>query len=291
MKTMQSPSPGALLALDPARFAAEFPRRPFVIGHALTDHPLLSLPRLMELAQRLPESPVEYNAGDIVVNMAAVLMSCAGVFVEDALHRIEERSSWVALKHIEVDPEYRALIEQCLDEIQPLSEPLMPGMGCRQGFVVISSPDCVTPYHMDHEHNFLLQVRGSKFISMFDEDDRQVLSEREIEDFYSGAPRNLVFRDEYQRRARCFELGPGQGLHFPVNAPHHVRTGAEVCISFGITFRTTAAQRRRAVYAMNARLRRLGLEPVSYGRSPLRDTAKSYAVRVIERAARAVARP
>jgi cytochrome P450 len=39
------------------------------------------------------------------------------------------------------------------------SEPLAPGMCQREGFIFISSPGAVTPFHLDPEHNFLLQIK------------------------------------------------------------------------------------------------------------------------------------
>ena len=42
---------GRLLSLDDDMFTAYFDRRPFKIGHNLVGHPLLQLPRLVELAR------------------------------------------------------------------------------------------------------------------------------------------------------------------------------------------------------------------------------------------------
>ena len=53
------------LDLDAEVFRTAFNRQPFVIGHRLTNHPLFTLPRLVELAQRLPAEQVEYNSGRI----------------------------------------------------------------------------------------------------------------------------------------------------------------------------------------------------------------------------------
>ena len=36
-----------------------------------------------------------------------------------------------------------------------------------QGFIFVSSPDAVTPYHFDPEHNILLQLRGTKAMTLF----------------------------------------------------------------------------------------------------------------------------
>src|SRR5262249_42020365 len=63
-------SAGTLLTIDDAVFQENFGLRPFRIEHNLVDSPLFSLPRLVELAKTLPAHRVEYNAGDIPVNVA-----------------------------------------------------------------------------------------------------------------------------------------------------------------------------------------------------------------------------
>jgi hypothetical protein len=81
----------------------------------------------------------------------------------------------MVLKYVEQDDDYRALLHRCLAEVGVHSELLRPGMELMQGFVFISSAGSVTPYHMDPEHNFLLQVRGSKTVSLFDGRDRSIV--------------------------------------------------------------------------------------------------------------------
>ena len=65
----------------------------------------------------------------------------------------------------------------------------------REAFIFVSSPGAVTPFHIDPEWNFLLQVRGRKIIHVFPADDRSLVSEEELERFYSGGHRNLAFRE------------------------------------------------------------------------------------------------
>jgi hypothetical protein len=116
---------------------------------------------------------------------------------------------------------------------------------------------------------------------VFEPGDRSVLSQAEIERFLSGGHRNLRFRDEYHTRSRTFELTPGSGVHVPQCAPHWVKNGPEVSISFSITFQTRDSKRRRQVHRMNARLRRLGLRPAAVGESRLRDGMKELLYRVL----------
>ena len=281
---------GHLLELDAERFRADFNRKPFVIGHHLIGHPLFALPRLIELAKRIPPENLEYNAGDIPVNLDPELTPHTGLSVEETIRRIEDCRSWMALKNVENDPEYRVLLNECLDEIQTQSEPLAPGMRRREGYIFISSPGSVTPYHMDPEYNFLLQIRGRKTINIFDPADRSIVSEQELEKYLTGGHRNMVFKDEYQQKASIFELVPGAGLHFPVTAPHWVRNGDEVSISFSITFRTPASDRRTSIYSFNAWLRSRGLNPAPFGQSSVRDSIKYFAFRAMRRTRKVLSR-
>ncbi len=269
-------SAGRLLDIHPETFRRCFDRRPFLIGHALTNHPLFEISRLMRLCRSLPDTSVEYNAGNIPISVDPERTPGNGLSAEETIRRIAECKSWLALKYVEQEPEYRALLHDCLAEVARHSELLRPGMCFAQGFIFISSPGSVTPYHMDPEHNFLLQIRGSKRIHLFDGCDRSILAEEELEQFYRGGHRNLAYPTNGERMGWTFDLSPGFGLHFPVTAPHYVRNGAEVSVSFSITFRTPDLKRRRLVHICNAFLRRRGLHPAPAGTHARRDLLKYF---------------
>lgn len=272
-----------VMDLDPEAFKRNFNRNAFTVRHHLADHPLFALPRLIELSQTLPESQVEYNSGDVPISQDPSKTPRTGLSIEETLKRIEEHRSWLVLKNVERDPAYKALLDACLDEIQPLSEPLAPGMFRREGFIFVSSPGSTTPYHIDPEYNFLLQIRGTKFMSVFDREDRSVLSEQELEGYLSGGHRNLTFKEEYQAKGTVFELPPGVGLHVPVTAPHWVKNGDAVSISFSITFQTPENERRRTIYRVNAAMRKRGFHPVPFGQAAWQDAVKFNAYRVARR--------
>jgi len=267
-----------LITLDPEVCAAYFDRKPFHLGHGLAAHPLFALPRLMELARRLPPEFVEYNAGALPVGVRAEDTPRTGLSPEETVRRIAECGSWMVLKRVEQDREYRALLDLCLDDVAARAGTAIPRMLRREGFIFLSSPGAVTPFHLDPEHNFLLQVRGSKTVSMWDRDDRFVLPEAELEKFYAAfVHRNLPWREVFQTTAWVVPLGPGQGLHFPVAVPHWVRNGPEVSISFSITFRSGSSHQRELLYRANAKLRKLGLSPRPPGESLLLDSTKRAA--------------
>jgi hypothetical protein len=123
---------------------------------------------------------------------------------------------------------------------------------------------------MDGEHNFLLQVQGTKTMHVWSPDDRYVLTQEQLERFHTLHPqRNLPYDPSYDASAMKLFLQPGDGIHVPVTAPHWVKVGDEVSISFSITFRSRLSARTAFVYRTASRIRHLGLSPPDAGRFPL----------------------
>jgi hypothetical protein len=272
-----------LLEISAQKFATHFTREPFLIGHRLATHPLFQVERLLELSKRLPAKHLEYNAGQLPVSIDHAQTPMNGLSAEETIRRIAECKSWMVLKYVEQDAEYGELLEQCLAEVRPHSEPIAPGMCGAQAFIFLTSPGSVTPYHIDPEHNFLLQIRGSKTVHLYDGRDRNLLTEEQLENFYSDRGRNMQFQPWFDEKSWVNDLQPGYGLHFPVTYPHWVQNGNEVSISFSITFRTPDLDRRRSLYQWNAGLRQRGWKPSPVGQRPLRDTAVFNACRVWRR--------
>ena len=155
--------------------------------------------------------------------------------------------------------------------------------GCAAGFVFVSSPNAVTPFHIDPEHNFLLQLRGSKTMNVFDPFDREVIAEEHIENTYYGEHmhRNLVYKDEFKSREDSVVLQPGDAIHVPIHAPHWVQNGPEVSISFSITFRSDQSQKNVRIHSMNGRLRNMGMKPKGLGVSAFSDNSKDMLLRTL----------
>lgn len=271
------------LSIDQTQLRRDFDREPFLFSHDLVNHPLLQLPRLIELARKLPEQSVEYNSGELAVGQAAGPTPRTGLGIEETLQQIETRKSWMVLKYIESDPEYAQLLADCLDPIQPIIESVVPGMCRRHAFVFVSSPGSITPYHVDFEHNFLLHLRGEKTMSVWNGEDRSVMSEEERERKIIGEPRNLPWHDDYAEKGKAFELRPGVGLQVPLSSPHWVKVGSHVAISMSVTFLSRRGARLRALHTTNAFLRRHGFKPREVGRSALADALKFNAYRVADR--------
>lgn len=271
---------GPFLELDGKELRAKLNARACWVRHRLAAHPLFDLGRLQNLARELPRKYVRINTGAVPLNAKPAEIPGSDLSPDESFRRLEETDTRVMLKHIELDPEYRDLLHTCIGELEALGHPCLRGIHSRVGYVFLSAPNQVTPYHMDPEINFLLQIRGRKTFCVLPGDDRSILSEKDMELFYTGLHESLPFQEEWKTRAVPFAMAPGDGVHIPVNHPHWVTTDDEVTISFALTVETAGTRKRGVIYAVNHHLRRLGLKPRAFGQSPLRDFFKYQGYRV-----------
>jgi Cupin-like domain len=266
---------------DPDAFRLHFNRASFQFQHRLAGHPLFELSRLLELARETSRTRPEnlyYDAGNIRVDQRWDQTPRASFSVEEALERIEHCGAWIILHKADKDPEYAALLNQCMGELQDLMGlDLDRVMKVQEIILFVTSPLRVTSYHIDRECNFLLQVRGEKTLSVFDQNDRIVLPEEELERFWSVDHNAAVHKPEHQNRAREFAMTPGTAVHIPVNAPHWVKNHDNVSISVSVNFQFRDRMLAN-VYRANYALRKLGFHPTPPGRSSFRDLVKSCAV-------------
>lgn len=261
-----------LITLDPELVGDKMPIKTFRLKHTLNEHPLFKLDRLARLAASLPADQVEFN-GPVQPNQDPKLTPQNGLSAEETVRRIEDCQSWMVIKNCESDPEYKALLDACLDQVAEQTGGVMGGAKKRQAFIFVTSPNNVTPLHMDPEYNFLLQVRGTKRMSLFDHKDTMIVSEEQLE-LYPGKHRNLTYRDEFEAVATQQNLEPGDSIFVPLFDPHWVQNGPEVSVSFSITWHTDHSLRMVKLSYVNAGLRRLGMPQASVGAHPAVDSIK-----------------
>jgi Cupin-like domain len=188
---------------------------------------------------------------------------------------IAKANAWMSLLNVQADPLYRRFIDEVLDEVRPVVDRRDPGMCFRAGWIFVSSPGAVTPFHIDHEHNFILQIRGKKRLHTWDPFDRSIVDERALELFHDQHSRELItWKDEFRSRARVFDLEPGMGGYMPSTTGHMVENGDGPSITISFTYYTDSTRRNELLYRGNATLRRLGLTPTPIGASASRDQLK-----------------
>lgn len=246
------------------------------VEHSLATHPLFALDSLTALAERLEARRLirshsgHAQAGTPFATAPDQHPNPRGA--AETLRDLESAFAWTSLLNIQADPIYRELVDEVLDDVRPRIDARDPGLCYRAGWIFVTSPGAVTPYHMDHEHNFILQIRGSKRIYVWDPLDRTVVDERGVELFHARLSRERVtWSEQLRAKARVFDVQPGMGAYMPSTAPHMVENGPGPSVTASFTYYTDATRRRARVYRGTYHLRRLGLDPRPVGGSALRD--------------------
>lgn len=250
-----------------------YPARPGLLRHALAGDPRLSLDALARLAKRLPSSAVEYYPGDRFAAEGPVSGLSNGLSPEETVRRIEECRSWMVLKNVGADPDYAALVDSCLEALAPHVAAATGAMFMRVGFIFVSSPDAVVPTHLDPEHNVLMQINGTKTVTVYE--DPRLVPDDHHEAYHAGAGAGfkLDVTPAYEAASQSYRLSPGDALHIPLKAPHDVRNGPEPSISFSVTWRSEFSDRDARLRRANHAVRKAGGSPPAPGARPLRDNA------------------
>lgn len=265
-----------------ADFASSYPEGPHKLSHELGEHPMLELEALAQLAEQLPDSNIEYNRGDVPVGLEGKAAT-TGLTIGETIRGIDRSNSWAVLKQVQQVPTYRALMDELLGELRPIIERRTGRMLKPQGFIFISSPDAVTPYHFDPEHNILLQLRGEKTMTVFPAGSARFAPDEIHETYHRGGKRELAWQESFARDGVPFHLTPGEAIYVPVMAPHFVKNGPKVSISLSITWRSDWSFAEADARAFNGLLRKWGWHPKPTARWPASNSAKATAWRIIRK--------
>jgi hypothetical protein len=254
----------------------DFPLKPFAIRHRLAGHPLLNLPRIARLASELPRDLIEYNSGKVAISQDPDAIPSVDLDPVEVVERIETAGAWMVLKRVENAPEYRKLLEDTLLSVaraRGFNSLLDAGFEQVEGFIFVSSPNSTTPFHLDSEDNFFVQIHGEKFFTIYDNNDRALVSDEEIERSMTKH-RNLKYDERFASRGTEFHMFAGDGCYVPSQWPHWVRTADSHSISMAITWKTREVRRLNDLHFFNSMLRGIGLPQQPPGRQPVRDALK-----------------
>lgn len=122
--------------------------------------------------------------------------------------------------------------------------------------------------------------------------DERVADPRECEDYVAySVQRGPLRRADAEALGNPFSFSPGESLHIPFAAGHHVRSGPhDVSISMSIIFKTDETERMRKAILFNRRARRafsrFGFQPAVVGQVPWKDTMKAVVYRGAHQAAK-----
>lgn len=255
-------------------------RRPFGYRHCLHALPQFNLDEIMGLARRLPDYPgfKAWQNGSAGASGTWDTRPGDWLPLEETLRNIAETDSVVVLKHAEQDPVFGPVLQELLQETFALApQAFRDDVVLGECLIFVNSPNRKTVYHFDLEPSFLLQVAGEKTVHAWQRDDRTIVPVAELEDYCGAGNLNAgVFKPERLGDAQRFHLKPGMAVHFPSTGPHLVESGAGVAISVNVNFDMRSLHHRmRYAYAVNQRLRRLGITPTDPGQRPWVDSMKA----------------
>ncbi len=259
------------------QFSKSYPEAILELKHAFLGHPLMELPALIGLSERLPASVIEHNLGDLPVGIGQHDVPKHPLTVAETIRSIEDNGSWMVLKDIQLDPTYKALLHDVLAEIQPIVEASTGPMLNLVGFIFVSSPHAVTPFHSDPEYNILLQTRGEKTMTLFDGHDEDIIPATFHEIYHKGGPRTVKWDDAFAPRGRAVTLRAGDAVYVPLKWPHYVKNGPALSVSLSVTWRSEWSYEEADARAFNGVLRKFGVEPSAPRLLPKRNAVKATA--------------
>lgn len=271
---------------DPAYFRQNFNTLPFEVEHALSTDPRFELSRLIELAHQIAtRNDPHRKFGDVTCLLGKqdpskpVLEGAKfSSDVAETIRQIKTADAWIMLNHIERDPAYREVLESCICDLLRLSgKDLRKQIKWFEAIVFISSPGRATPYHIDRECSWLLQIAGEKEIHLFDRADREVTPNDELERYWLAHNGAGVYKPQFESRAMVYQLRPGTGVHIPVNSPHWLRNGNQVSISLNVNF-VFHDSLLGNIYRANYYMRKKGMKPVPPGVNRAVDRLKSTVI-------------
>jgi|HubBroStandDraft_1064217.scaffolds.fasta_scaffold78154_2 hypothetical protein len=289
-------APERMIECNPEVFRQNFNRLPHEVQHTLAANPLFQLPALAVLAQQVAarENP-HYPQGDIYIDRGAGQADAkAGLRdqqkneITKLVEEIERGQTWIILKHIEREPGYREVFENCiLDIIDLAGKEIVKDIKWFEATLFITSPNRVTDYHIDRECVWLLQIQGEKEFHLFDRADKDVLPDDELERYWAVNNLSAVYKPQYESHAMVFHMRPGMGVHSPVNTPHWLKNGNNVSVSLSINFQFREHAWEN-LFRANYYLRRAGLTPASPGKHLFADRFKSNAYTALQGLRRSV---
>lgn len=274
---------GPSILCSPEVFEKNLNVLPFEVEHTLTGDPLFSVPNLVDLAVRIHNRKDPHRQyGDVscligkpTLGQREIEGSAFAPSVQEAVESIENSDAWLMLNHIEYEEAYRGILERTICDVLRLTRRnLLSKVKWFEAIIFVTSPNRHTPYHIDRECAWLLQIQGEKEIHLFNKADRDVVPNPELERYWATDNTAAKYKPEFEDRAMIFQLRPGNGVHIPVNTPHWLQNGNNVSVSMNVNFVFHDSEYGN-IHKANYYLRQRGIQPSPAGVHPLSDKAKS----------------
>jgi hypothetical protein len=277
------------------QWLSEFDRKPFHFEHDLATNETLKLESLREVVLSLPREQVFASRADLKIDTDfdnAHKDHAIDRSLEATLADMATTNAYVMVRQPDTHPRLRPVLELFMSELREnirksqTSGGTFFAPGVSEAFhdpmlyLFISSPNSVTPFHVDRYSTLLLQLQGEKDVMIWDRHDRDTVTEEELESLF-GEPyvKNPSYKGMRTREPHTAHLVKGQGVHIPFTAPHWVKNGPTVSVSLSFICQTDAALRDANAYNFNYRWRKLISKiPSPIPRPPIKSVGESEIV-------------
>jgi cupin-like protein len=291
----------------PAHAVSDFDRRLFKFGHRLLEREELGFDSIRQVVLSLPAEQVFFSRADLKIDAnfdRAHKDFATGLSLESTLADMASTNSYVMVRQPDSHPRLKPVLELLMNELRDFVHEAHGRQGSAEDlfhdpmlYLFISSPNSVTPFHVDRYSTLLFQLQGQKDVMIWDRDDRETVTSEELE-FLFGLPhvKNPSYKGKDTRAPEAVHLSKGDGVHIPFTSPHWVKNGPEVSVSVSFIFQTPPSLRQGNAHRFNYHVRRM-LEKLPFslplplplggvGRLPLLDDGKSALLSTMEQARR-----
>jgi len=277
-------SPLSVFSDHAGAFDGAFNRSHFSFHHDLVGNPLFELGRLADLSKTVNASTRDNLNQYVLLKDAESVPNASKQWenfkspdrVHDSILNIRDSKAWVFITGADIDPDYRNLLDEMLAGAEAVcGQPIRSEIIWSTLSILIGSPNSVTNFHIDTESNFLFQIHGNKEAHLFDQNDRTVLREEDIEALVTTGRSDIPYDPAFEASASVYDLSAGTGVHIPPYAPHWVRNLSDYSITATALFYTRSATERAWIHQCNYLMRKAGLRPSSPGATPWVDDVKS----------------
>jgi hypothetical protein len=238
--------------------------QPLSARHRLHEHPLFSFDALAGLIDRYP------RASYALVHMGAQggkrewrEGELGGLSGAQVIAAIKAGRMWLNLRNIgAVDGRYKEILDEIFDEIRTN----VPGYETfnRTSGILISSPNAQVYYHCDLPGQSLWQIHGRKRVYVYPSRPPFVSAEQLETIALTEVEVDMAYDPAFDRHATMFEIGGGEMLHWPLNAPHRVENLDVLNVSMTTEYWTQTIRRRQMLNMGNGILRtKLNIAPNS----------------------------
>lgn len=241
---------------------AGLPTAPRLFQHRIADTGLVGDEALARLLDGYPADLFDINLYDYDDEGQVSLRTGVrgGLDGAELLEAVKQGRLWVNLR--EAAGGYPALWAEILRAFDDLKRAIPGFRPVRMtGQLILSSPQAKVPYHADPAGVALFHLRGRKRIWIYPVDEAHIPDAAMERVVMKQTTEELPYRRDFDGDAAVFDLEPGQGLAWPLHAPHRVENLGEFNVSLSADYQTWGSRLVNGAMFANGVLRARGGRP------------------------------